>query len=69
MEKMSFEQMENLQGGISLSCTLGLIGLGCAFVGLVTVTGGGAALAAACIGYSIAPTAAALSCMEDLKNL
>ena len=62
MKKMNFEQMENLQGGNALSCTLGIIGFGCAFVGLCTATGG-LVLAAACIGYSIAPTAAALACM------
>ena len=64
MKKMNFEQMEVINGGTNaLSCTLGIVGFACAFIGLVTVTGGGAALAAAAIGYSIVPAAAALSCM------
>ncbi len=46
-----------------LSCGLGVLGVGIAFVGLVTATGG-LGLIVAGIGFSVAPAAAGLSCMN-----
>jgi len=79
MKKMNFEQMENLKGGTEaveslsedtivdgiswLSCAFGIAGFGLAAAGLVLVSGGTAAVLVAGLTYSIAPAAAALSCM------
>jgi bacteriocin-like protein len=68
MKELTLNQMANVTGGgwgKILGCTFASIGLAVAFVGLVTATGG-AALAAAAIGYSIAPAAWGLSCFADL---
>ncbi|MDR2585600.1 MAG: hypothetical protein LBC84_05175 [Prevotellaceae bacterium] len=67
MNSLTFEQMENVNGGASaleiISCSLGVIALVVAFIGLVTATGG-LALIAGAVGFSIAPTAAALACLD-----
>ena len=67
MKTLSFEQMEEVGGGRdarkNIGCAFGILGFGLAAAGLVLVTGGTAAVLVAGLSYSIAPAAAALSCI------
>ncbi len=47
MKTLEFEQMETVEGGLSLGCALGIASAGLAFAGLFVATGGAGALIAA----------------------
>ncbi|MTI89023.1 MAG: hypothetical protein FH748_13780 [Balneolaceae bacterium] len=72
MKALEVHQMEEIVGGdgdkviAGIGCALGVISFGLAFASLVTATGGTALLISAA-AYSIAPSAAALSCVGLAK--
>jgi hypothetical protein len=66
MKKITLKQMELIEGGSTrgnVECGLAIVGMGIAYVSLVTPTGG-LGLALGAIGWSIAPVATALSCLK-----
>jgi thiamine biosynthesis protein ThiC len=72
MKKMNFEQMENLQGGMSKKAQCG-IGMGIAFVfgtgSLIAASGGTLAGISWAIGANFAGwVGAAIGCMDTDKN-
>ncbi|GAA0739218.1 hypothetical protein [Gaetbulibacter jejuensis] len=64
MKTLELNQMENVEGGISLGCGFAILGAGIALGSLIVASGGTAAVVLAAAGWSIAPSAVALSCME-----
>jgi len=67
MKTLELKQMEQIEGGITLGCLITIVGAGIALGALITATGGGAAVVLAAAGYSLAPSAILLSCVEDVE--
>jgi hypothetical protein len=70
MKKLSFEQMETVNGGSVIKivgCTMGSILLVAAFASLFALTAGAGAvaIAAAAVGASLTPASWGLACFTD----
>ena len=70
MKKLSFEQMETVNGGSVIKvvgCTMGSILLVAAFAGLFALTAGAGAvaIASAAAGVSLTPASWGLACFTD----
>ena len=66
MKTLDLNQMEEFEGGISLGCAFAIAGAGIALGSLIVASGGTAAVVLAAAGWSIAPSAVWLSCVEDI---
>jgi hypothetical protein len=74
MKKLNFEQMEVISGGgraaQNLGCAMSIIALVGGTIGVIGLTAatGGLAVGAAIVTFTLAPSAAAISCMHLKRN-